>query len=140
MLKQKHTDIRINSKNNPKNFLGVILSDIIQLKLKTSRDIIRTNLYNRLPESVNKNKGKLQKVKFCLSYQLSAVTSILILIDAFCFFVLNTQILLQTHLSKIEEYVFTDRSKVILNTDPGLTSKKISGKNHVKFILQQLYK
>ena len=124
--KQEHIDKRINLKNSNKNYLDMFLSDKIQLKVpvKTSRDDIWANLYNRVQEPGNKNEGKLRKINFSLKYQLSAAASIIVLIGLFYLFNLNKQITCITQLGEMKEYVLPDQSKVILNADSKLTYKK----------------
>ena len=126
LKKQEHTDKRINPKNSNENYLDMLLSDKIQLKVpvKTSRDIIWTNLYNRLQESGNKNEGKSRKINFSLKYQLSAAASIIILIGTFYLFNFNKQLTCITQSGEMKEFILPDQSKVILNADSKLTYKK----------------
>ncbi len=131
LKKQEHTDKRINPKNSNKNYLDMFLSDKIQLKVpvRTSRDIIWTNLYNRVQESGNKNEDKSRKINFSLKYQLSAAASIIILIAAFYLFNFNKQIICITQSGEMKEFILPDQSKVILNADSKLTYKKSSWRN-----------
>ena len=126
LKKQEHIDKRINSKNSNKNYLDMLLSDKIQLKVpvKTSRDIIWENLYNQVQESGNKNEGKSRKINFSLKYQLSAAASIIILVGLFYLFNLNKQVICITQSGEMKEFILPDQSKVILNADSKLTYKK----------------
>ncbi len=131
LKKQEHINKIINPKNGNKNYLDMFLSDKIQLKVpvKTSRDIIWTNLYNRLQESGNKNEGKSRKINFSLKYQLSAAASIIILIGTFYLFNFNKQVTCITQSGEMKEFILPDQSKVILNADSKLTYKKSSWRN-----------
>ena len=131
LKKQEHIDKRINLKNSNKNYLDMLLSDKIQLKVpvKTSRNIIWTNLYNQVQESGNEKEGKSRKINFSLRYQLSAAASIIILIGTFYLFNLSKQIICIAQSGEIKEYIFPDQSKVILNADSKLTYKKSSWRN-----------
>lgn len=135
LKKQEHINKEI--KNSNKNYLDMFLSDKIQLKVpvKTSCDIIWTNLYNRVQESGNKNEDKSRKINFSLKYQLSAAASIIILIGAFYLFNFNKQIICITQLGEMKEFILPDQSKVILNTDSKLTYKKSFWRNSRKVCL-----